>query len=156
MKQRKLLFILAMMLPLGILAKGSMLVVELTSGQTANYLLQDKPVMAMEGTMLNITTATLQASYERADIKRFYFVEDPSGIQELSKDALSFRQKDADHLEISGLPKGDRVTISDLSGRQRGTVSHSDGTAVVNLSGQPKGVYLVKVGKSQTIKIVKK
>ena len=46
--------------------------------------------------------------------------------------------------------------VCDMAGRQCGSISRSGDTATISLSGQQKGVYLVRVGKSQTIKIVKK
>ena len=130
MKRLKWLFLAALLLPLSALAAETTLVVELTTGQTANYVLQDKPVLTIEG--------------------------DHTGLKETLKDALVYRQTDADHLEISGLSQGDRIMVCDMAGRQCGSISRSGDTATISLSGQQKGVYLVRVGKSQTIKIVKK
>ena len=135
-----MLFLAALLLPLSALAAETTLVVELTTGQTANYVLQDKPVLTIEGTLLRIKTESVQTDYERSQVKRFYFTGDHTGLKETLKDALVYKQTDADHLEISGLSQ----------------ISHSGNTAIVSLSGQQRGVYLIRVGKSQTIKFVKK
>lgn len=146
----------ALLLPLSALAAETTLVVELTTGQTASYVLQDKPVLTMEGTLLKIKTETVQTDYERSLVKRFYFTGDFTGVEEASKEALVYKQTDADHLEISGLSQGDHITICDMAGRQCGTMSRTGNTAVISLSGQQRGVYLIRVGKCQTIKFVKK
>ena len=156
MKRLKMLFLAALLLPLSALAAETTLVVELTTGQTANYVLQDKPVLTIEGTLLRIKTESVQTDYERSQVKRFYFTGDHTGLKETLKDALVYKQTDADHLEISGLSQSDRITVCDMAGRQCGSISRSGDTATISLSGQQKGVYLVRVGKSQTIKIVKK
>ena len=146
----------ALLLPLSVLAAETTLIVELTTGQTASYVLQDKPVLTMEGTLLKITTETVQTDYERSLVKRFYFTGDFTDVKEALKETLVYKQTDADHLEISGLSQGDRITICDMAGRQCGSISRTGNTAVVSLSGQQRGVYLIRVGKSQTIKFVKK
>ncbi len=156
MKRLKMLFLAALLLPLSALAAETTLVVELTTGQTASYVLQDKPVLTIEGTLLKIKTETVQTDYERSQVKRFYFTGDHTGLKETLKDALVYKQTDADHLEINGLSQGDRIMVCDMAGRQCGSISRSGDTATISLSGQQKGVYLVRVGKSQTIKIVKK
>lgn len=156
MKRLKILFLAALLLPLSALAAETTLVVELTTGQTASYVLQDKPVLTIEDTLLKIKTETVQTDYERSLVKRFYFTGDFTGLKETTKVALVYKQTDADHLEISGLSQSDRITVCDMAGRQCGSISHSGNTAIVSLSGQQRGVYLIRVGKSQTIKFVKK
>lgn len=146
----------ALLLPLSVLAAETTLIVELTTGQTASYVLQDKPVLTMEGTLLKITTETVQTDYERSLVKRFYFTGDFTDVKEALKETLVYKQTDADHLEISGLSQSDRITVCDMAGRQCGSISHSGNTAIVSLSGRQRGVYLIRVGKSQTIKFVKK
>jgi hypothetical protein len=137
-------------------AANTTLVVELTNGQTANYLLQDKPVLTMEGTRLNIKTEAVQTDYERSLVKQFYFTDGSTGVKEVSKDALMYRQTDSDHLEISGLSQNDRIAIYNTSGVQVGSVSRNSDKAIVSLSGLERGIYLVKIGKCQTIKFIRK
>lgn len=156
MKRLRVLLLTALLLPLCAMATESTLVVELTSGETANYLLQEKPVLTFNGTQLTITTEAVQTSYERALVKKYYFIGDFTGVKEAAKNAVVYKQTDADHLEISGLSQSDRITVCDMAGRQCGSISHSGNTAIVSLSGQQRGVYLIRVGKSQTIKFVKK
>ena len=155
---RKIIRILlvALLLPMTARAANTTLVVELTNGQTANYLLQDKPVLTMEGTRLNIKTEAVQTDYERSLVKQFYFADGSTGVKEVLKNALVYKQTDADHLEISGLSQNERIAIYNTSGVQVGSVSRDSDKAVISLSGLQKGIYLVKIGKNQTIKFLRK
>lgn len=155
MKLRNVLA-MTLLLPLCTLAAQKTLVVELTTGQTASYLLQEKPVLTMKGTQLHIATATIQTDYERGEVKQFFFTGESTDVREVPKEALQFKQTDTDHLEICGLLKNADITVCDLSGRKSGSVTRTENTAVVSLRGCHNGIYLVKVGKCQTIKIVKK
>lgn len=146
----------ALLLPMSAMAANTTLVVELTNGQTANYLLQEKPVLTMEGTQLIIKTEAVQTGYERDLVKRFYFTGESTGVKELSKNALVYRQTDADHLEISGMSLDDRIIVYNTAGVQMGSVSRNSDKAVISLRGLQRGIYLVKIGNSQTIKFVRK
>lgn len=111
----------------------------------------------MADAQLNIATATVQTSYQRSDVKRFYFIEgDLNGIENVRPDKILFSQTDADHMEISGLSGKERITLYDTAGHQLSTVNATGDKAVISLSGHKKGVYLIKVGNSQTIKFLKK
>ena len=150
------ILLVALLLPMTVMAANTALVVELTNGQTANFLLQDKPVLTMEGSRLNIKTETVQTDYERSLVKQFYFTDGSTGVKEVLKNALVYKQTDADHLEISGLSQNDRIAIYNTSGVQVGSVSRDSDKAVISLSGLEKGIYLVRIGKSQTIKFTRK
>lgn len=111
----------------------------------------------MADRQLNITTATVQTNYLRSDVKRFYFVEgNAEGIQTARPGKVLFSQTDADHMELSGLSGKESITLYDMAGHQLSSVSATGDKAVISLSGHKKGVYLIKVGNSQTIKFLKK
>ena len=158
MIMRKFIRILlaALLLPMSAMATNTALVVELADGQTINYLLLEKPVLTMDGTRLNIKSEAVETGYERSLVKRFYFTGESTGVKEVSKGALVYKQTDADHLEISGLSQSERIAIYNTSGVQVGSISRDSDKAVVNLSGLQRGIYLVKIGKNQTIKFVRK
>jgi hypothetical protein len=155
MKKKLLLLVLAL-LPMKMLANDTAFVVELNNGTTANYYLQDKPTLTMEGSKINFSTTTVQASYERDEVKKFYFINETSGVKEMAKNSLVYKQIDADHFEIIGLSQNDQITVCDMTGRLIGDVSRTKDKVTVNLSGHQKGIYLIKVGDSETIKIIRK
>ena len=156
MRKLESLLLVLLLLPISMLAADTALVVERTNGQTANYLLKDNPTLPMTGTQLKIETATMQASYERADVKNFYFTKAATSVKEVTKNNITFKQIDASHLEIIGLSQGEHIIICDMSGRQLGNVSRINNKAVIDLSGYQQGAYIIKVGNGQTIKLIKK
>ena len=64
----------------------------MNNGQTAHYFLQDKPILTMDGTKLKISSPTIEASYEKTDVKRFYFTTEAADVKEIAKNTLLFRQ----------------------------------------------------------------
>jgi hypothetical protein len=152
----KLLIFEAMLLPISALAADTTLVVERTNGTTASFALKDHPVLTMGGTQLKIVSDVIQTEFERTDVKQFYFLTNSTDIQQTKKDMVLFHQTDANHLEISGLPANESITVCDMGGQSIGTVRRTQDGAVVSFSNQQKGIYLIQVGKSQTNKFIKK
>jgi len=154
MKKQILLMILS--LPLVAMAGNMAFVIELSNGTTANFLLQDKPTLRMEDTKINISTNTVQASYEKAEVKRFYFTNEASGVKKMAPNNIVYKQIDGDRFEIIGLSKNEQITVCDITGGLICDVSRTNDKATINLSGHKQGVYLIKVGNCKTIKIIKK
>ena len=155
MKKQLLLFIM-MLLPMMAMADETVLVVELNSGETAQYLLLDKPTLTMDGTRIIISTSSVQAGFERDEVKRFYFTKEATNVKEVAQNTIVYRQIDVDHLEIIGLSQEVPVNVFNISGKPMGQIVRTKDKAVVNLSGHQKGVYLIQLGNAQTIKYIKK
>lgn len=155
MKKQLLLFVM-ILLPMMAMADETVLVVELNSGETAQYLLLDKPTLTMDGTRINISTANVQAGFERDEVKRFYFTKETTIVKEVAKNTIVYHQIDNDQLEIIGLSQDDYVNVCNMSGSPLGNITRTMDKALVNLSGHQKGVYLIQVGNGQTIKFIKK
>ena len=145
-----------MLLPMMAMADETVLVMELNNGETAQYLLLDKPTLTMEGTQIKILTASVQAGFERDEVKRFYFTKEATNVNEVAKNTLVYHQIDNNQLEIIGLLPEDHVDVFNMSGTPLGNITHSKDRTVVNLSGHQKGVYLIQVRNGQTIKFIKK
>lgn len=154
---RLLMLLLAAMLPLAGIHAGSVLVVELNGGSTERFALQDKPELTMSGTKLVVKSTAVEKSYERSAVRSFYFEDSGTGIEELKDNTISYRQTGVNQFLISGLSVDERVTVNNLSGQLfNQTVSQNGDEAFVNLSECPKGVYIIKIGKNNTIKIIKR
>lgn len=154
-----LLTLVVLLLPISIWATGAALALELKNGKKEYYKLQEKPVLTVSDSKLMIKTMTIDASHERSDIERFYFVDEPVGIEEVEEagNTVTFTQKEEGVLEISNLPEKEHVVVSNLSGRLYSDCVSTNGTVtIVDLSSCPKGIYVIKIGKQQTIKMVKK
>jgi hypothetical protein len=154
--KKQLLLLVMMLLPMVAMADETVLVMELNSGETAQYLLLDKPKLTMDGTQIKISTASVQAGFERSEVKRFYFTKEATSVKEVAKNTLIYHQINNDQLEIIGLSKDDHVNVFNMAGTPTGQIARSKEKAVVNLSGHQKGVYLIQVRNGQTIKFIKK
>ena len=153
----KTILLTTLLFPLCMLAADRTLVIEMNNGHTAFFLLNEKPVLTIVGQQLNIATITVQTSYPRSDVKRFYFTGgNTDDILSSQENKLLFHQIDSDNLEISGLSGKEHITLYDMSGHQLGHVNTTGDKAIISLSGHRKGIYLIKVGNSQTIKFIKR
>ena len=158
-KLRQILLLLAVwFMSVGVRAEGSTLIIELTNGGKVGLILEEKPTLRFSGSEMVINSQTFTGSYQRTDIKRFYF-SDATGIgqAEIAQRLVKITQIEENRYQVSGLQSEDRIIIVSLSGRQYVTCVENNGTdAVVNLSSCPKGVYIVKVGDKQTLKITRR
>lgn len=162
---RKLIILLmqaALLLPLGILAANSTLVVELKDGKLAYFILSEKPILTPHGSMVKIESENVMASYERSDVMRMYFADESVGVDDIEKEEnnMVFTQTEPNRLTISNLSEKDEIIVSNLAGRlYSGCVSRHGTDAIVDLGSYPKGVYIIKIGNKrnkQTIKMTKK
>ena len=138
------------------MADETVLVMELNNGEIAQYLLLDEPKLTMDGTQIKISTASVQARFERNEVKRFYFTKEATNVKEVAKNTLVYHQINNDQLEIIGLSQDDYVDVLNMAGTSSGQIARSKDRVVVNLSGHQKGVYLIQVKNGQTIKFIKK
>lgn len=147
------------LLPAGTLAAGSTLVVELKEGKQAYFILSEKPVLTTFGSQMRIESESVEISYERSDVLRMYFADGSVGVDdiEINESNVVFTQTETYRLAISNLSEKDRIIVSNLAGRlYNDCVSRNDTDAIIDLEGCPKGVYIIKVGNKQTIKMTKK
>jgi hypothetical protein len=59
-----------------------------------------------------------------------------------------------EYLTISGVEKGEKISLSDMNGKVLQTVFSNESTTEINVSSLQKGVYLLQVGY-KTIKFIK-
>ena len=153
------LMLVSTLLPAGTLAAGSTLVVELKEGKQAYFILSEKPVLTIFGSQMRIESESVEISYERSDVLRMYFADGSVGVDDIetNESNVVFTQTETYRLAISNLSEKDRIIVSNLAGRlYNDCVSRNDTDAIVDLEGCPKGVYIIKVGNKQTIKMTKK
>lgn len=154
-----LLMLVSTLLPAGTLAAGSTLVVELKEGKQAYFILSEKPVLTTFGSQMRIESESVEISYERSDVLRMYFADGSVGVDDIetNESNVVFTQTETYRLAISNLSEKDRIIVSNLAGMlYNDCVSRNDTDAIVDLEGCPKGVYIIKVGNKQTIKMTKK
>ena len=156
----KLIFLwllISLAFPLGIYGEGKTLVIELANGKTEVYNLSEKPVLSMSGTKLKVETIMVETSYARTNITKFYFVDAATSIHDSKKTTFEFSQTADDEFTFSNVSEDLVVTVYDISGRQFGnSVMRIGGNVVVSLNSCPKGIYIIKVGNKQNIKVIRK
>lgn len=146
----------ALMILLGIHAAETSLVVELTNGQKVYYKLIEKPVLTMSDSKIRIESNMVETGYERSNVTRFYFTNEDTGIKGVTMESFMFTQTADDEFIISNVGS-ERIIVSNLSGHiYTNCVKKSGSDAVVSLRGCTKGVYIIKIGNLQSIKITKK
>lgn len=157
-RKKLLTAVMAHFLPLFVWGAGSTLVLELSNGQKNNYVLQDKPVLTIEGTKLRIKSSVVDTSYERSNVARFYFLSSSGvGINEVPEETLSFSQTSESQLTISNIEDKDRIVVSNLKGLSfNDCISRNGNDAIIELGNCPKGIYIIKIGNKQSIKFFKK
>ncbi len=126
-------------------AEGHSLRLLLKNGNVETYVLSKKPVVTFEAGDVVIKSDNLTASYARADVESFSFIENTSSIRDVkdreiiySYDGSVFRCPD------SG------ITVCNLNG-----IVLTSGKDEVSLSSLPSGIYIVVVN-NKSVKITKK
>ena len=154
--RRKLPFLVALLLaivmPRQARASGDVQYIVInTATETVAVPLADNPIITYANDQLVITTAEKQVEVSVAEITGYTFIEDvPTAIKNIE---VSSRHKQGmvafDHLKAGTAvmlfnAKGERIAI---------TTAQADGTAVIDMHGLAKGVYIVCADKL-SIKII--
>ncbi len=125
-----------------------------SQGNSVSFALSEKPVITYQYNQLVVATAKETIEIPVADITGTRFEESPSSIHNLmSEDKPQIK---GCLICFSDLIHGTLVQVFTSDGHNIVKVKADySGTAQVNLSEFPKGIYLIKAGK-QTIKIINK
>lgn len=144
--KRVLLSMFVLLCHIVVFAEGSALLVTLSDGTTAGYLLSEKPIVTFGESTLQIKSSEASTEYNRADVKHFTFVDaEVLGIAPLSKGSTVFEFKN-NTVRMDGAPIIIYTVNGELVKKGIGTVSIED---------QPTGVYIIKMN-NQSIKVVKR
>ena len=156
----KILLLLTALLCPGSSAFGeeTTLVIEMLDGKNYSYRLSQKPAVHFLGNFLRITTGSVETVLTRSQVNKFYFSGNSTDISEIANEELmTFNQTAENEFAVSNLSDNDRIIVSNLSGRfYNSCISRSGSNATISLSGCPKGVYIIKIGNKQSIKITKR
>ena len=154
----KLIFIALMLaaLPLcEVLADGvRYLVVNAEDGTMTSFALADEPKVSSNDGKLKIVSKSTTFSLSLAEVRNYAFSENLTGIAVVEKDG-NLRMEN-DHVVFNGLPSGSMVSAYMQDGRlAKDFKADANGTAVVDLSGLPKGIVILHSNKTD-IKIINK
>lgn len=173
MKKRNfLILLLSLLLSVGAMAeKQGILTINLVDGRKAQFLLPvERPEIKCEEGIMIVTyligTASASEdrrwntlSFERDKVKDLVVgIDDASEIREVKSEEprIRFDLTQRSIVRVSGLTDGDRLTAVSIDGKQvKPTITRSAGEVVVDLSGQPRGCYIVSVNGSFSFKLMK-
>lgn len=137
--------------------KDTVLVVEQVNGTEQEFdLYKKKPAIAFDGDEMMVTTEDGKYSFAISDVRRFR-VDIIDGIEAVKENAIRIQQVGNDCYEVSGIKASEKVFLVAADGvAVKEGVASFNGNVVIDMAQQPSGVYILKIGKDKTIKILKK
>ena len=141
--------------------KGSVLVLQLKNGDIRTFYLMEKPEIILKGDSLLVHSSNTSVSYLRSTVEDFHFVDSSDfedSIDEVEKDELRFVYQNTEEVSIYGLKQSDNpIKVYDINGRQcQVQISYQESSANISLGTLNIGVYIIRIGNRQSIKITKR
>lgn len=118
------------------------LILSLSNGKTAAYVLSDKPVVTFDNDHIIFTSSEATASHLRAEVTDITFKNGSTGIAEIAAEEDVMR-----YVNHTVEAPGRAISIYSVDGRLVATGHDS-----LNLSNLAAGIYIATAG-SQTLKI---
>ena len=136
---------LAIVIPRQARASDDVFIVIKTGAEIVAVALADNPVITYANDQLVITTAEKQVEFPVVDITGYSFMEsEPTAIKNIKVD----REHKQGMVAFDHLKEGITVMLYNAKGEQvRTTKAQADGTAVIDMHGLAKGVYVIRAGK---------
>lgn len=157
--KRSLVFLSILLLPLMSMAEvDNILIVETNDGVTISFALAEKPEISFEGKVMSVLTEKDSQYFEISKISKWYFEQVTSGIQTIKKEQPSIKVVDNDNIIVDSSSSLSKIRLYSIDGKEQSLkVSYSDDKKpVINLSGLPKGIYVISINKQQSIKLYRK
>ena len=130
------------------------LVVELHDGNTANFLLADKPKITFTAQLMSIVSDAISMVFDRSDVKMYRFVNED--VTTSVKPAVKADAKVSDNtFLISGVDAGTAIVIYNANGMVVKRATSVDGGCSISLDGLAVGTYIVTFNNT-TFKFLKK
>jgi hypothetical protein len=130
------------------------LVVELHDGNTANFLLADKPKITFTAQLMSIVSETLSMDFDRGDVKMYRFVNED--VTTSVKPVVKADAKVSDNtFLLSGVDAGTAIVIYNANGMVVKRATSVDGGCSISLDGLATGAYIVTFNNT-TFKFLKK
>ncbi len=156
-KLRFLILTTALIMTIGVMGEEGVLL-QLKNGSTVGFAFSDKPTMLI-GSALEIRAKKTVVSYDYNEVKRVYWGEvQPNGISS-AKDNINssvvFRIN-TNGLSVSGLTKGERVSVYDTTGRLVTTAISTQDNGTLDLSLKiSNGIYIARTQSGISFKFTR-
>lgn len=156
---KRVLFSLAfgMLLPCFAMAQTfEKLTFVLENGEVHEFLLREKPVITFDADMVTVATTTESITFNRNEVDSYSSDPKPESVIISTLPGLLVSRISNDLLRVDGAPAGCDISVWSVGGAACFTLRcNSGGSADVDLANLTPGVYVVRIGKCQTLKIVK-
>lgn len=156
--KRLLLLLLCFCLSSMIWAKNYLLVIDFSDGSNISFALAKQPVLTFSDNRLCVSMEGQKSEFELSDVLNFHFKEDPSDIRSPRVDndyTISWQGDDL--IVISNVAPNSRIRLYGIDGTfYQGYVNANGDRIEVSLSALPKGIYLLIINDSRTLKINRK
>lgn len=152
MRKKSLLLMFLMLIATGIYAEDGVVLL-LRNGNSVKFAFSEKPVM-VTGSTLTMKTTSETVDYNYTEIKRAYFGEITSSIDEVrgkSKSESLFRMTPAG-MEVTGLQQGEKVSVYTVGGKLVYSAKSTGSQLNINLPSD-RQVYVVKIDNGVSFKI---
>ena len=162
MPKKRFLLPLAFLLLASAAKADEGVLLQLADGSTVGFAFSEKPVL-VTGDSLRMKTTSQEVAYPYSNIKRVVFGDvpvTPDAIARVNNEpgtTVSFRISDGG-VEVSGLQRGERVSVYGINGAMMvSSVASSDGASVnLPLAKDGSKVYIVRTSSGKSFKFTTK
>ncbi len=139
-------------------AKDFLMVVDFTDGSEMTFALAKQPVITFAEQIVRVKVGSRSSEFEMSDVANFHFKEDPSYIRSPRVDEdLKLSWQGEDLIVISNATADTKILLYGIDGTFYPRHINVNGeNLVVSLSTLPKGIYLLIINNSRTLKINRK
>lgn len=158
--KKSLLILTLLFLTLSALAQAEQfaesMVLKFKNGETISFALDEQPKLTFYQGNLILSSSTLESSFQLSNLDSYQIkYSDANSVPSIKEGDQVLRQE-AGCIYISGLKSQSVVTVYSTSGIVVcSTIADADGCALVDLSTQQSGVYVISYG-ANSIKITKR
>ena len=139
-------------------AKDYLLVIDFTDGTDMSFALAKKPIITFADQRIRVSVGSRSSEFEISDVVNFHFKEDPSDIRSprLDDEYTIIWQGD-DHIVISNATAETKILLYGIDGTFYPSHINVNGDRIeISLAALHKGIYLLNINHSRTLKINRK
>jgi len=139
-------------------AKDFLMVVDFTDGSEMTFALAKQPVITFAEQIVRVKVGSRSSEFEMSDVANFHFKEDPSYIRSPRVDEdLKLSWQGEDLIVISNSTPDAVIRLYGIDGTMYPNRVNTSGDRIeVPLSALPKGIYLLNINNTRTLKIYRK
>lgn len=136
-------------------AKDYLLVIDFTDGTDISFALAKRPILSFSDQKLSISVEIQKSEFDLSDVVNFHFKEAPSDIHSPRVDDIyTIIWQDDDHIVISNATPDTLIRLYGIDGTMYSSLVNANEDRIdISLAALPKGIYLLNINNSKSIKI---